>query len=55
MSRYYEEARRFAALVTDRSRSLATPIYVCTGGGPGITGCSIITVASPVSGASSMP
>ena len=36
MSRYYEEARRFAALVTDRSRSLATPIYVCTGGGPGI-------------------
>lgn len=36
MSRYYEEARRFAALVTDRSRSLAAPIYVCTGGGPGI-------------------
>ena len=36
MSHYYEEARRFAALVTDRSRSLATPIYVCTGGGPGI-------------------
>jgi uncharacterized protein (TIGR00730 family) len=36
MSRYYEEARRFAALVTQRSQSLATPIYVVTGGGPGI-------------------
>ncbi len=36
MSRYYEEARRFARLVTERSRHLATPIYVCTGGGPGI-------------------
>lgn len=36
MSRYYEEARRFAALVTERSRTLDTPIYVVTGGGPGI-------------------
>jgi uncharacterized protein (TIGR00730 family) len=36
MSRYYDEARRFAALVTQRSRSLQTPIYVVTGGGPGI-------------------
>jgi len=36
MSRYYDEARRFAALVTQRSRSLDTPIYVVTGGGPGI-------------------
>ena len=36
MSVYYDEARRFAALVTTRSRSLDTPIYVCTGGGPGI-------------------
>ena len=36
MSTYYEEARRFAALVTERSRALDTPIYVCTGGGPGI-------------------
>ncbi len=36
MSRYYDEARRFAALVTDRSREHETPIYVVTGGGPGI-------------------
>ncbi len=36
MSRYYEEARRFASLVTTRSRDLETPIYVVTGGGPGI-------------------
>ena len=36
MSRYYDEARRFAAIVTHRSRSLSTPIVVCTGGGPGI-------------------
>jgi uncharacterized protein (TIGR00730 family) len=36
MSRFYDEARRFAALVTQRSRSLATPVYVVTGGGPGI-------------------
>ncbi|MGR6806352.1 LOG family protein [Sphaerotilus natans] len=36
MSRYYDEARRFGALVTQRSRTLETPIYVVTGGGPGI-------------------
>ncbi len=36
MSRYYEEARRFGALVTEKSRALASPIYVVTGGGPGI-------------------
>jgi uncharacterized protein (TIGR00730 family) len=36
MSRYYDEARRFAALVTTESRSHDTPIYVVTGGGPGV-------------------
>lgn len=36
MSRYYDEARRFAAIVTTRSREHDTPIYVVTGGGPGI-------------------
>jgi uncharacterized protein (TIGR00730 family) len=36
MSRYYDEARRFAEIVTTRSASLAQPIYVVTGGGPGI-------------------
>jgi hypothetical protein len=36
MSRYYEEARRFAGIVTRRSASLDKPIYVVTGGGPGI-------------------
>jgi len=36
MARYYDEARRFASLVTQKSRELATPIYVVTGGGPGI-------------------
>lgn len=36
MSRYYDEARRFGALVTEKSRALASPIYVVTGGGPGI-------------------
>ncbi len=36
MSHYYEEARRFAGLVTERSRAYDTPIYVVTGGGPGI-------------------
>jgi uncharacterized protein (TIGR00730 family) len=36
MSHYYGEARRFAALVTERSRTLDVPIYVVTGGGPGI-------------------
>jgi hypothetical protein len=36
MSRYYAEAQAFAALVTQRSRHLQVPIYVVTGGGPGI-------------------
>jgi uncharacterized protein (TIGR00730 family) len=36
MSRYYDEARRFAAIVTQRSRAHESPIYVVTGGGPGI-------------------
>jgi len=36
MSRYYTAAREFAALVTTRSRRLDAPIYVVTGGGPGI-------------------
>ena len=36
MSRYYDTAREFAALVTERSRRLDTPIFVVTGGGPGI-------------------
>lgn len=36
MSPYYEEARRFAALVTEKSKQLETPLYVVTGGGPGI-------------------
>jgi uncharacterized protein (TIGR00730 family) len=36
MSVYYEQARRFSAMVTTKSRSLKTPVYVVTGGGPGI-------------------
>ncbi len=36
MSRYYEEARRLSALITQRSAALDTPVYVVTGGGPGI-------------------
>jgi len=36
MSRYYEEARRFSGLVTEHSAQLETPIYVVTGGGPGV-------------------
>lgn len=36
MSRYYEEARRFARLVTENTGSRPHPIYVVTGGGPGI-------------------
>ncbi len=36
MSRYYEEARAFSALVTERTAKLSTPVYVVTGGGPGI-------------------
>ena len=36
MSPFYEQARRFAEIVTQRSRQLRTPIYVVTGGGPGV-------------------
>jgi uncharacterized protein (TIGR00730 family) len=36
MSGYYDAAREFAALVTVRSQHLHSPIYVVTGGGPGI-------------------
>jgi uncharacterized protein (TIGR00730 family) len=36
MSPYYEQARRFATLVTEKSRHLETPLVVVTGGGPGI-------------------
>ena len=36
MSRFYEEARRFAAIVTAKSRELEAPVYVVTGGGPGV-------------------
>ena len=36
MSRYYEEARRFAGIVTRESIERGNPIYVVTGGGPGI-------------------
>jgi uncharacterized protein (TIGR00730 family) len=36
MSPYYEEARRFGALVAHKSKQLETPLYVVTGGGPGI-------------------
>jgi uncharacterized protein (TIGR00730 family) len=36
MSRHYEEARRFAAIVSKVSAERGNPIYVVTGGGPGI-------------------
>jgi len=36
MSRFYDEARRFSQIVAQRSRTLDAPIYVVTGGGPGI-------------------
>jgi len=36
MSRYYEEARTFAALVTHASKRLDEKIVVVTGGGPGV-------------------
>jgi uncharacterized protein (TIGR00730 family) len=36
MSRYYDEARRFATLVTTHTAHHATPVVVVTGGGPGI-------------------
>jgi len=36
MSHYYEEARRFADLVTRESGALGEPVIVSTGGGPGV-------------------
>lgn len=36
MSRYYEEARTFSKMVTEHSKQMDTPLYVVTGGGPGI-------------------
>ena len=36
MSGYYTQARRFAEIVTERTRNFARPIYVVTGGGPGV-------------------
>lgn len=36
MSRFYEEARAFSALVTENSSRMQNPIYVVTGGGPGV-------------------
>lgn len=36
MARFYEEARAFASMVTNHSAKLHAPIYVVTGGGPGI-------------------
>ncbi len=36
MSRYYEQARRFAEMVTTASARQASPIHVVTGGGPGV-------------------
>ena len=36
MSRFYAEAQRFAELVTRAAPKLDTPVYVVTGGGPGI-------------------
>ena len=36
MSRYYEEARRFAQIVTTECARRGRPVVVATGGGPGI-------------------
>ncbi len=36
MSGFYEEARRFAQLVTEHTKDHPHPLYVVTGGGPGI-------------------
>ncbi len=36
LSRYYEEARHFAALATRAARQYPDQLVVCTGGGPGI-------------------
>ena len=36
MSGYYEEARRFARLITEHTKDFAHPLYVVTGGGPAV-------------------
>jgi uncharacterized protein (TIGR00730 family) len=36
MSRYYEEARRFAQIATSQCAERARPVVIATGGGPGI-------------------
>jgi uncharacterized protein (TIGR00730 family) len=36
MSRYYEEARRFAQIVTSECAQRGRPVVVATGGGPGV-------------------
>jgi uncharacterized protein (TIGR00730 family) len=36
MSNYYRQAKQFASIVTSRTSHLQNPIYVVTGGGPGI-------------------
>ncbi|HEV6965063.1 LOG family protein [Roseateles sp.] len=36
MSRYYEEARRFAQIATAESAARGRPVVIATGGGPGI-------------------
>ncbi len=36
MSDYYAQAQRLSAMVTSRTAKLSTPVYVVTGGGPGI-------------------
>ncbi len=36
MSKYYAQAQRLSAMVTSHTAKLSTPVYVVTGGGPGI-------------------
>ncbi len=36
MSRYYDEARSFAEIISSRTAARAAPVHVVTGGGPGI-------------------
>ena len=36
MADYYAQAQRLSAMVTSRTAKLSTPVYVVTGGGPGI-------------------
>ncbi|WP_418318752.1 TIGR00730 family Rossman fold protein [Piscinibacter sakaiensis] len=36
MSKFYAEAQRLSAMITERTAKLSTPVYVVTGGGPGI-------------------